>query len=64
GYDARKAEEIVAAGLADLVAMGRPFIANPDLPERIRLGLSLAGFDRSSLFGGSDEGYTSYSAAA
>jgi len=64
GYDARRAEAIVSAGLADLVAMGRPFIANPDLPERLRLGLPLTGFDRGTLFGGSEEGYTSYARAA
>jgi N-ethylmaleimide reductase len=41
GFDGKGAEEIVAKGDADLVAFGRHFIANPDLPRRIRLGLPL-----------------------
>ena len=43
-YDQQKAERILDAGLADLVAFGRPFIANPDLPQR----LSTAGRWRPS----------------
>jgi N-ethylmaleimide reductase len=34
GYDRPKAEETIAAGDADLIAFGRPFISNPDLVER------------------------------
>ncbi len=34
GYDATRAENYLAAGKCDLVAMGRPFIANPDLVDR------------------------------
>jgi N-ethylmaleimide reductase len=63
GYDLARAQSIVQSGLADLVAFGRPFIANPDLPERYRRGLPLASFDGKTLFGGSAEGYTSYTAA-
>lgn len=62
GYDKAKAEAIVADGLADVVAFGRPFIANPDLPRRFAEGLSLAGFDGTTLFGGDAGGYTSYPA--
>lgn len=62
GYDKDKAEAIVADGLADAVAFGRPFIANPDLPRRFAEGLSLAGFDGTTLFGGDAKGYTSYPA--
>jgi hypothetical protein len=36
-------------GLADAVAFGRTFIANPDLPARIRTGAPLNAFDRSTL---------------
>jgi N-ethylmaleimide reductase len=64
GYDLARAQAIVRSGLADLVAFGRPFIANPDLPERYRRGLALASFDGKTLFGGSAEGYTSYPAVA
>jgi N-ethylmaleimide reductase len=60
GFDGKGAEEIVTKGDADLVAFGRHFIANPDLPKRIRLGLPLNPYDRSSFYGGSAHGYTDY----
>jgi N-ethylmaleimide reductase len=60
GFDPKGAEEIVAKGDADLVAFGRHFIANPDLPRRIRLGLPLNPYDRSSFYGGNAHGYTDY----
>lgn len=63
-YDKARAEAILGAGLADLVAFGRPFIANPDFPERLRRNLPLAGFDGATLFGGSERGYTDYPAHA
>ena len=62
-YDKARAETILGAGLADLVAFGRPFIANPDFPERLRRNLPLAAFDGATLFGGSERGYTDYPAA-
>lgn len=61
-YDRKKAEAILAAGLADIVAFGHPFIANPDLPRRLKDGLPLASFHGATLFGGSTEGYSSYPA--
>jgi len=60
GFDPKGAEEIVTKGDADLVAFGRHFIANPDLPRRIRLGLPLNPYDRSSFYGGNTHGYTDY----
>jgi N-ethylmaleimide reductase len=60
GFDPEGAEEIVAKGDADLVAFGRHFIANPDLPRRIRLGLPLNPYDRSTFYGGNAHGYTDY----
>ncbi|MGI9177687.1 MAG: alkene reductase [Pirellulales bacterium] len=42
GYSIESAEQAVAAGLADLVAFGRPYISNPDLVERVRNGWPLA----------------------
>jgi N-ethylmaleimide reductase len=57
------AEAIVAFGDADLVAFGRHFIANPDLPERIRQGLPLTRYDRSTFYGGDARGYTDYPTA-
>lgn len=61
-YTAERAEAVLADGLADLVAFGRPFIANPDLPRRLRLGLPLAPFAPDRLFGGDGRGYTDYPA--
>jgi N-ethylmaleimide reductase len=60
GFDAKGAEEIITKGDADLVAFGRHFIANPDLPMRIRLGLPLNPYDRSTFYGGNAHGYTDY----
>jgi N-ethylmaleimide reductase len=63
-YDYVGASRILEAGHADLVAFGRPFVANPDLPRRLRLGLPLAKPETSSLFGGGAAGYTDYLALA
>jgi len=64
GYTREKAGRILEEGHADLVAFGRPFIANPDLPHRLAKGLPLAAFDGGKLFGGNAEGYTTYPVAA
>ena len=63
GFAADSAEAIVAAGDADLVAFGRHFISNPDLPERLRRGLPLNRYDRSTFYGGDARGYLDYPAA-
>lgn len=60
GFNGDNAEAIVQAGDADLVAFGRHFIANPDLPERIRHKLPLNAYDRPTFFGGTHIGYTDY----
>lgn len=46
--------------LADLVAVGRPFLANPDLAERWRTGAELNEPDQATFYGGGAEGYTDY----
>ncbi|WP_306026844.1 alkene reductase [Stappia sp. MMSF_3263] len=61
-YDKARADNILARGLADVVAFGRPFIANPDLPRRLRENLPLASFDPATLFGGDEQGYSTYPA--
>jgi len=63
GFAPHSAETIVTAGDADLVAFGRHFISNPDLPERLRRGLPLNRYDRSTFYGGDARGYTDYPAA-
>jgi N-ethylmaleimide reductase len=60
GYDATTAEAALAMGDADLVAFGRPFIANPDLPERIAKGAPWSAPDPSTFYGGGAKGYTDY----
>jgi N-ethylmaleimide reductase len=44
----------------DLIAFGRKFLANPDLPERFRSGASLNADDPSTYYGGGAKGYTDY----
>lgn len=60
GFDLAGAEAIVNSGDADVVAFGRAFISNPDLPERLRLNLPLTPYDRTTFYGGDDRGYTDY----
>jgi N-ethylmaleimide reductase len=60
GFTAETAEQALAAGTADLVAFGRSFIANPDLPRRLALGAQLNTPDRSTFYGGTELGYTDY----
>lgn len=60
GYDKARAEQAIAAGAADLVAFGTPFLANPDLVTRYRLGLPLNRLDQTTFYGGDETGYTDY----
>lgn len=64
GYDKTSAEQVVDSGKADLVAFGRPFIANPDLVARLKSGASLNALDGATLYGGGAKGYTDYPALA
>jgi len=59
-YDAARAARIIEAGLGDFIAFGRPFIANPDLPQRIANGWPLNKIDPASLYGGGAQGFTDY----
>jgi len=63
GYDRPLAEQSLAQG-ADLVAYGRPFIANPDLVRRLREGGPFNAVERATLYGGGEKGYTDYPAVA
>jgi len=60
GFDGASAEDLLLAGDADAVAFGRAFIANPDLPERLRRDLALTPYDRDTFYGGDARGYTDY----
>ena len=60
GYTLERAQESIQNHQADLVAFGRPFIANPDLPERLRTGASLNEPDQATFYGGGVAGYVDY----
>lgn len=60
GYDAEKAEAALASKRADMIAFGRLFIANPDLPDRFKRNAPLNVADPTTFFGGSSAGYTDY----
>ncbi|MDQ0423473.1 N-ethylmaleimide reductase [Peteryoungia aggregata LMG 23059] len=64
GYDRASAIEAVESGYADLVAFGRPFIANPDLVRRLKEDAPLNPLEPATLYGGGAEGYTTYPALA
>jgi N-ethylmaleimide reductase len=59
GYDLPLAEQSLSDG-ADLIAFGRPFIANPDLGARLKQGGPFNTLDRATLYGGGDAGYLDY----
>ena len=60
GYTQERAETAIQAHQADLVAFGRLFIANPDLPERFRQHAPLNTPDESRFYGGGAAGYVDY----
>ncbi|MBY0613133.1 MAG: alkene reductase [Beijerinckiaceae bacterium] len=60
GFTRESAEQAVETGTADAVAFGRIFIANPDLPERLRKAAPLNAYDRATFYGGGEAGYTDY----
>jgi N-ethylmaleimide reductase len=69
GYHTLEAiEEVLTNQRADLVAVGRPFISNPDFVERLRTGLTLADPNPATFYapgaGGFAEGYIDYPSAA
>jgi N-ethylmaleimide reductase len=64
GYDLELATSRMNEGKADLFAFGRPFIANPDLVERLNTNAPLAELNPATLYGGGAAGYTDYPALA
>ena len=60
GFNGGSAEALLRDGDADMVAFGRSFIANPDLPERLRRNLPLNPYDATTFYGGDARGYTDY----
>ena len=64
GFQADTAARWLREGKADLIAFGRSFIANPDLPERLRLGGPFNIDDPTTYYGGGEKGYTDYPSLA
>lgn len=64
GYDLPLALQVRRQNLADLICFRRPFIANPDLVERLRTGASLHDAPKETWYGGSEHGYTDWPALA
>uniref|UniRef100_A0A0D3GE75 NADH:flavin oxidoreductase/NADH oxidase N-terminal domain-containing protein n=1 Tax=Oryza barthii TaxID=65489 RepID=A0A0D3GE75_9ORYZ len=61
GYDREEGNKVVDDGYADLVAYGRLFLGNPDLPRRFELNAPLNKYDRSTFYThNSVVGYTDY----
>jgi len=59
-FDQEKGNKVIEEGLADLVAFGKLFISNPDLPKRFELNAKLAGWDEQTFDTPGEKGYTDY----
>jgi N-ethylmaleimide reductase len=62
GFDFESAEQALQAKRGDLIAFGRPFLANPDLVQRLRTGAPLNAPDMSTFYTPGAKGYTDYPA--
>jgi N-ethylmaleimide reductase len=60
GYDAARAESDLAAGKCDLIAVGKPFLANPDLVTSWKTGAALNAPDMNTFYTPGPKGYTDY----
>lgn len=60
GFTSESAAQLFTVGHADLVALGRRFISNANLPNRLRNQRPLTPYDCSTLYGGDRRGYTDY----
>eukprot|EP00659_Diplonema_papillatum_P006341 gene6341-9715_t len=60
GFTPKTAKQALENGTYDLIAFGRWFISNPDLPDRIRTGAPLTVYNRDTFYAPTAEGYTDY----
>lgn len=60
GFTRESGNQALAAGTADLIVFGKPFVSNPDLPYRFRVGAPLAPWDASTFYSGGARGYIDY----
>ncbi|PNP97113.1 alkene reductase [Sphingobium sp. SA916] len=61
-YDLERAQRDLDSGLADGVSFGRAFLANPDLPKRLRINAPLNGANMATFYSQGEEGYVDYPA--
>jgi len=59
-FDKKKGNQFITEGLADAIAFGKPFISNPDLPERFAQNAPLAEWDTDTFYTPGEKGYTDY----
>jgi N-ethylmaleimide reductase len=64
GMTKARGSDLIERGIIDLAAFGQPYIANPDLVERLQHDIPLATPHRETFYGGDSRGYTDYPAAA
>jgi N-ethylmaleimide reductase len=62
GYDKASAEAALAAGQADMIAFGRPFIGNPDFVTRLQRDVAMTTPDSNTFYSPGAKGYTDYAA--
>lgn len=62
GYTRESGNELIASGTAELISYGKPYLANPDLPERFAQEAELNTPDDATFYGGDAKGYTDYPA--
>jgi N-ethylmaleimide reductase len=62
GYDRQRADAVIRSGVADLVSFGKAFLANPNLPQRLKIGAALNVPDPDTFYGGGEKGYVDYPA--
>jgi N-ethylmaleimide reductase len=60
GFTSESANAAIADGYADIIAFGRIFISNPDLPRRLEQGHPITPYNRATFYGGEAKGYTDY----
>jgi N-ethylmaleimide reductase len=60
GYDGKSAELALQDGFSDLVSFGKLFLANPDLPERLKMGAAFNKPDVATFYVGDEKGYVDY----
>jgi N-ethylmaleimide reductase len=59
-FTREKGNRVLSENLADLVAFGKLFISNPDLPKRFELNSELAYWDKNTFYTPGEKGYTDY----